>query len=87
LTDFLNKYEYLLRERTIENSIKNSTSDDLYKKITEMIHEFNKYKDRKNKIRIDAKFPKDKLVSIFNPYLNIYLNSKYLNFISFHREY
>jgi len=78
LTDFLSKYEYLLREKTIENSIKNDVNNDLYKKNMEMINEFNKNKSNKNKICIDEKFPKNKINNIFNPYLNIYLNSKYL---------
>ena len=78
LTDFLSKYEYLLREKTIENNIKNAVNFDLYNQNIEMINEFNKNKLMKNQIYIDAKFPKDKIVNIFNPYLNIYLNSKYL---------
>jgi hypothetical protein len=78
LTDFLNKYEYLLREKTITNIIKNLINDDAYKNIMSMINEFNMNKNEKNKIFIDEKFPKDKLVKIFNPYLNIYWNSKYL---------
>ena len=78
LTNFLNKYEYLLREKTIANNIKNSINDDAYENIIVMINQFNNNKPAKNKISIDEKFPKDKLVKIFTPYLNIYLNSKYL---------
>ena len=76
LTNFLNKYEYLLREKTITNNIKNLVNNDAYQNIMIMINEFNINKSEKNKISIDDKFPKDKLVKIFNPYLNIYWNSK-----------
>ena len=78
LTIFLNKYEYLLREKTIVNNIKNLGVDDSYINIMEMINEFNKNKINKNKILIDNNFPKDKLVKIFIPYLNLYWNSKIL---------
>jgi hypothetical protein len=78
LTDFLKKYEYLLREKTIKNNIKNSVNEDAYRNIMEMIDAFNKNKLIRDKICIDKKFPKDKLVHIFNPYLNICFNSKYL---------
>ena len=48
-----------------------------------MIHQFNKNKSNKNKIFIDKEFPKDKINNIFSPYLNMYLNSKYLLMIQF----
>ena len=78
LTDFLNKYEYLLREKTIINNIKNLINNDAYENIMVMINEFNNNKPKKNTISIDKNFPKDILVKIFIPYLNIYWNSKYL---------
>ena len=43
-----------------------------------MIKIFNTNKNEKNKILIDEKFPKNIIVKIFSPYLNIFLNSKYL---------
>jgi hypothetical protein len=78
LTNFLNNYEYLLRENTITNHVKNTINDDLYKDIMSMINNFNNNKNDKKKILIHEKFPKDKIVIIFKPYLNMYLNSKYL---------
>jgi len=41
LTEFLNKYEYLLREKTIINYVKNTINDDLYKDIMNMINAGN----------------------------------------------
>ena len=78
LTNFLNKYEYLLREKSIENNIKNSTNNETYNIIIQMINKFNMNKVKSKRILIDKNFPKDKLISIFKPYLNLYLNSKYL---------
>ena len=78
LTEFLNIYEYLLREKTLINYVKNTINDDLYKDIMNMIRIFNTNKNEKNKILIDEKFPKNIIVKIFSPYLNIFLNSKYL---------
>jgi hypothetical protein len=78
LTDFLNKFEHLIREKTIKNNIKNSTNNDTYNIIIQMINKFNMNKVKDKRILIDSTFPKDKLIKIFKPYLNLYLDSKYL---------
>jgi len=72
LTTFLSKYEYLLRERIIENYINNSTHDKLYSDIMTMIKIFNS-KNMKNRIAIDSNFPKNKIIEIFKPYLFLYM--------------
>jgi len=78
LTTFLNNYEYLLREKTIFNYVKNSLADILYKDIIEMLKNFNNNKTRKNIISINENFPKNKIIQVFTPYLGLYFNSKYL---------
>jgi len=78
LTYFMNHYEYLLRENTILNNTMNTMTLTLYNDIQNMLLLFNSDKPFKNKIKIHAKFPEQKLVSIFIPYLILYNNSKYL---------
>ena len=78
LTVFLNNYEYLLREYTIHNHVKNSLTDIAYNETMIMIKCFNKNKILSNQINIDRNFPKDKLVNIFRPYLKLYNNGKYI---------
>ena len=75
---FFNNYEYILREHSIKNYLKNSFTDSLYNEILNMIEEFNSTKDIVEQIFIDNKFSKNKLVKVFSPYLLLYLNSKYL---------
>jgi hypothetical protein len=76
LTIFLSKYEYLLREKIIENCINNSTNDKLYTDIMMMLRIFNS-KNIKNRITIDDKFPKKKIIEIFKPYLVLYINGNF----------
>jgi hypothetical protein len=78
LTLFLSKYEYLLREHSIKNHIKNSEQKYLHNEIIEMINLFNAEKPKNEKIIIHHNFPKDKLIHIFKPYLQLYISSKYL---------
>jgi len=77
LTLFLDNYEYLLREKTILNYIKNATTEILYNDIMMMIRKYNS-KNITNQILIDKKFPKNRIVEIFKPYLILYVNSKFL---------
>jgi len=87
LTMFLGKYEYLLREYTIHNHVKNSLPNILYNEIMIMISNFNKLKTLNQKIKIDVNFPKDKIVKIFRPYLNLYMNGKYLLIPQLKKDY
>ena len=76
LSIFYNNYEYLLREYSIKNFIKNCTEKELINKINEMLTNYNNgYKN--NKINIHNEFPKNKLIKIMKPYLLLYLNSRY----------
>ena len=74
LTTFLSKYEYLLREKIIENYVKNTPSDTIYKNIMIMLRVYNQ-ENNKKRITIDEKFPKNKIIKIFKPYLILYMNS------------
>jgi hypothetical protein len=76
LSIFYNNYEYLLREYSIKNFIKNCTEKEIVNKIKEMISNYNNnYKS--NTINIHDEFPKNKLIKIMKPYLLLYLNSCY----------
>ena len=89
LTEFKHANEYLLREYSIRNFVYKSSQDDLVDEINDMIEQYNTYcKSRKlkNKITIDDEFPKDKMIKIFQPYLILYITSKYA-FLEHDRSY
>jgi len=80
LSYFTYKYEYLLREASIQNYVFKSPSNILIKETKKMIEEYNDYckKNFKNNIIvIDKDFPQNKLIKIMRPYLLIYFNSNY----------
>jgi hypothetical protein len=77
LTTFLDKYEYMLREKVIVNYVNNSISDVLYKDIKTMLYTFNN-KFFRMPILIHKDFPKASIIKIFSPYLILFMNSKYL---------
>lgn len=80
LTDFKYKNEYLLREYIIDNFVYKSSQDVIADEIDGMIDKYNLYckiKKLKNKIKIDDEFPTNTLVKIFQPYLLLYIRSKY----------
>ena len=77
LTLFNTNNEYVLREKIIRNYVYNSNSHVLYIDIMNMIFDFNLHKDRHCTIEIDVDFPKSKLIKIFQPYLLLYIQSKY----------
>jgi hypothetical protein len=76
LSLFYNKYEHIMREHSITNYIKNSTTPVLVEQINKMISIYN-YKNSGNKILINSEFPKDKLIKIMKPYLILHLQSYY----------
>ena len=76
ITIFYNKYEYLLRDYSIENYVYKSPINIIHKEILEMIENFNK-KFNEHKIVIDKDFPIEKLVHIMKPYLFLLFTSKY----------
>jgi hypothetical protein len=75
LTEFNSKYEYILREYSIENYVKNSSINILFVEALRMFSEYNcsKY----NKFRIDTNFPREELVKIMKPYLLLHMQSLY----------
>ena len=74
IINFLDKYEYLLREKIIENYVKNTPTDIINDNINMMLSFYNS-NNFKKKIIIHAKFPKNKIIEIFKPYLILYMNS------------
>jgi hypothetical protein len=73
LTDFNSKYEYILREYSIENYVKNSSINVLFVEALRMFSEYNYSKY--NKFRIDANFPREVIVKIMKPYLLLHMQS------------
>ena len=89
LTEFKHANEYLLREYSIRNFVYKSSQDDLVDEINDMIEQYNshcKSRKLKNTINIDDDFPKDKMIKIFQPYLMLYITSKYA-FLEHDRSY
>jgi len=76
LTLFYQKYEYILREYSIENYIKNTSTNLLYLDTLSMIRSFNR-NTTNYKINIDKDFPREKLVKIMKPYLLLYIINLY----------
>jgi len=72
---FARKYEYLLREISIEKYVKNTDTDTLHSDVKDMIH-FVLIRN-KCKIKIHNDFPKPKLVEIMRPYLQLWYSSFY----------
>ena len=68
INNFVEKYESHIRENSIKKFIFNSPYTSLYIPILKMLKS-NKYT---NLLQIDEKFPKDKLVEIFRPFLYYY---------------
>jgi hypothetical protein len=67
-----------LRNFAIKNYLNNNNKDVLYNDIEYMIEDYNELiKYRHYQITIDHTFPKDLLVNIMKPYLNLFLISQY----------
>ena len=76
LSLFYKKYEYLLRDYSIKNFIKNLSDSAFIGEINKMLDRYN-YKNKNNKIIINCEFPKKKLIHIMKPYLLLSLQSIY----------
>jgi hypothetical protein len=74
---FFRKYEYILREISVENFVNNSPSKVLHKETIKMIDNYNSYVSDKRKIIIDKDFPEKKLIKIMKPYLLLYYKGQY----------
>ena len=66
---FYYKHESTIRDEYINTFIKTSNSDDLFPYVREMLQKII----IPNKIKINKKFPQDKLVNIMRPFLKLYL--------------
>ena len=78
MTQFVNNYEYILREYAIKNCIHNSTKNVIIDEIKEMVSLFNNNFSHENKkIQISNEFPEDILIRIMKPYLHLKLVSCY----------
>ena len=77
LNVFKIRYEVLLRDYIISNFVKKSSADVLFNEITKMIKFYNKTCKNENKIVIHKDFPKQKLIKIMRPYLELYCVSQY----------
>ena len=72
---FGRKYEYLLREVSIQKYVETTDTDLLQDDIKNMIHLI--LIRNKHKISIHKEFPKQKLVEIMRPYLHLWYTSFY----------
>jgi len=78
LNQFVKKYQYLLRNFSIKNYLTNSSKNSIYTSIECMIEDYNlDIKKRVNQIIIDKTFPKDLLLKIMKPYLELFVISQY----------
>ena len=78
LNNFIKKYQYLLRNFSLKSYLKNSSQYVLVENIECMIDEYNLSIHRREKqIIIDKTFPKDVLIKIMKPYLELFLKYKY----------
>ena len=76
MTEFIDRYEYILREQSFENYINNSSKPQQKDDILIMLKEYN-LNQQQCKIYIDDTFPENKLIEIMKPYLYLYLMSRY----------
>ena len=78
INQFTENYKFLIRNYAINNYLINSSNDKLSDDIEQMIENFNyTLINKKNKIIIDDDFPKDLLIKIMKPYLNVFFLSEY----------
>jgi hypothetical protein len=71
LTEFRDMNEPLIRKIYLENFVKTASLDLLKSFVFDMIHSL------RSSVSISSEFPKDKLVTIMRPYLNMYMTSQY----------
>jgi len=78
LNNFIKKYQYLLRNFSIKNYLTNCNKNAISTNINCMIDEYNSLvKYRQQQIIIDHTFPKDLLINIMKPYLELFITSQY----------
>jgi len=77
ITLFTEKYQYLIRDYSINNYLNNTHVDKLLEDISVMLDVFNTFFSKKNSIIIHEYFPKDVLLKVMKPYLYLYYLSEY----------
>jgi hypothetical protein len=78
LNEFVKKYQYILRKFSIKNYLINSSKNTIVNNIECMIDHYNSdINYREYQIIIDKTFPKDLLIQIMKPYLELFLTSQY----------
>ena len=73
-TEYISKYEIIIRDRSITNEVKNGHYDKLYPYVLKM---FLHYKKCIGNIHISCGFPRKKLVDLMRPYLHLYFYQLY----------
>jgi len=77
MTNFVNCYEYILREYSIKNYLTNTTKSIIKEQILHMINSYNSGLIINKRIIIDPEFPENDLIAIMKPYLYLKLESHY----------
>lgn len=77
LNEFKNKNAVLIRDKAIENYVRNGDTLNLYKVCKSMIIKRNNNHRKKCHITIHDDFPKDRLVHIMKPCLRLFYTSLY----------
>ena len=73
-TNYVAKYEVIIRDRAITNEVKNGHHDKLYPLVLRM---FLHFKRHLGDMHISCGFPRKKLVDIMRPYLHLYMYHLY----------
>jgi len=82
LYNFAIKYQHLLRNFSLKSYLTNSSQNVIVDNIECMIDNYNLSIHRREKqIIIDRTFPKDLLIGIMKPYLDLFLKSQYSSLI------
>ena len=78
ITMFVDNYEYILREYSLQNYLNNSTKKTILDDIKLIIDSFNSnFSNQNKKIKIDEEFPENILIKTMKPYLYLYLVYNY----------
>jgi hypothetical protein len=68
---FIISYEEIINEEYLKTYVDNNCLDDIFKHVREM------FKEHKMRCMVHNNFPKDKLIDIMKPYLNLFFISQY----------
>ena len=74
---FEKQYTYILREHAIVNFVHNTTQDDFFEYMDEMIEEYNEFCSINKQIYISDKYDTKTMILEMKPFLLTYLQSNY----------